>query len=90
MKNWKPLKHPLPEKPSKVCGCRACGEVFNSLSAFDRHRIGKYPNKQCLTAEELTEKGWKQNTKGYWRQPKRTVWRPQVAQDSTNAPDPVG
>jgi len=25
--------------------CTACGQDFGSLTAFDRHRVGKYPQK---------------------------------------------
>ena len=33
------LKMPLPGG-TRVSGCRGCGEVFSSLTAFDQHRRG--------------------------------------------------
>jgi hypothetical protein len=58
--------------------CRSCNKDFGSLSAFDAHRAGSYEyrwdpeledGRRCLDSEELTEKGWKQDRYGRWRQP---------------------
>lgn len=37
------------------CECTACGRLFGSLSAFDRHRVGKYADRsrRCMSAEEM-------------------------------------
>lgn len=57
------------------CRCGGCGEVFNSLSAFDAHRVGPYrqwwepvaaPDRRCLTAEQMAAKGMALNVRGYW------------------------
>ena len=57
------------------CCRRGCGEFFNSISAFDRHRGTPYcvngtPRsrsfRRCLTAEEIFLKGLTQNTSGFW------------------------
>jgi hypothetical protein len=58
--------------------CRSCNKDFGSLSAFDAHWLGKHEyrwspeledGRRCLDSEELTEKGWKQDRYGRWRQP---------------------
>lgn len=33
------------------CKCTACGEYFNSVAAFEKHRTGAYPNRVCDTAK---------------------------------------
>lgn len=49
--------------------CRACHTSFNGLTLFDLHRVGKYgtPERRCLTAAEMTEKGWSADSRGVWR-----------------------
>lgn len=64
--------------------CRACGEDFGSVGAFDAHRIGKHAytfaegfhrdppredGRRCLDADELVEVGWHRDQHGRWRQP---------------------
>jgi len=59
--------------------CRGCNKVFSTTSTFDRHRVGEYPDRRCLTAEELTAKGWSER-EGIWRTPRRAAlpfWRAQ-------------
>lgn len=52
------------------CKCPHCGEFFNSLSTFDRHRAGNWENRganrHCLRPEQLTAKGWSKNEAGFW------------------------
>ena len=57
------------------CRCSACGEVFNSLSAFDGHRVGPYrqfrdpidaPDRRCLAVAEMFRKGMERNARGFW------------------------
>lgn len=50
------------------CLCGECGEYFNSVSAFDKHRTGNYSDgtRRCLTQAELTAKGWAHNARGLW------------------------
>ena len=50
------------------CLCGECGEYFNSVSAFDKHRTGNFEDKsrRCLTPAELRGKGWLHNARGLW------------------------
>jgi hypothetical protein len=57
------------------CLCRTCGEVFNSVTAFDAHRVGPYrqfrdpltaPDRRCLTATEMAAADMSRNPRGYW------------------------
>lgn len=56
------------------CRCSGCGHYFNSVAAFDEHRIGnimvdgvrkKIP-RRCLTVEEMDARGMVVNSSGYW------------------------
>jgi len=51
----------LPLSPAN--GCRRCQKDFGSLSAFDKHMAGG----SCLTAAELTARGWRRDSRGRWR-----------------------
>lgn len=49
------------------CLCRGCGEFFNSVRAFDRHRAAASSVAQrCLTAEEMVKRGMSVNVSGFW------------------------
>lgn len=49
------------------CFFRGCGEYFNSVRSFDRHRAWASPVAQrCLTHEELVGKGMSVNSSGFW------------------------
>lgn len=49
------------------CQCTACGEFFNRVSTFDRHRVGVIGvDRRCLTSDEMTAKGWRLNGRGFW------------------------
>jgi hypothetical protein len=52
------------------CRCAVCGQVFNSVSTFDRHRRGNFGNagrnRSCLTERELVARGWRRNFTGFW------------------------
>lgn len=39
--------------------CPQCGELFNSLSAFDAHRYGPHEDngRRCLTPAQMTARG---------------------------------
>lgn len=58
--------------PPKLTGsrnqCRACGEYFNSNTAFTLHRVGTIgtPDRRCKTPDELAAAGWVQNRYGFW------------------------
>lgn len=47
--------------------CPACDELFRSVSAFDKHRVGDYgKDRRCLTPEEMIAKGMAKNEAGFW------------------------
>jgi hypothetical protein len=52
------------------CRCSGCGEYFNSVSIFDRHRAGDWQergaNRRCLTVDQMLAKGYLKNAAGFW------------------------
>jgi hypothetical protein len=49
------------------CQCPTCGEYFNRVSTFDKHRVGSYEaGRRCLTVDQMREKGWLKNAAGFW------------------------
>lgn len=49
------------------CQCSGCGEFFNSLASFDKHRVGTFGlDRRCRTGCEMLEAGMDKNTAGYW------------------------
>jgi len=62
-----------PQLTGSRCQCAGCGQLFNSTSTFDRHRVGAYAkpgrltgDRRCLFVPELIAKGWGRNKAGYW------------------------
>lgn len=53
------------------CECGACGLRFGSLYAFDHHRVGGWEDRRCLPNTALSELGWKQDSRGFWRTPRK-------------------
>lgn len=52
--------------------CQACKEYFNSVKAFERHRMGKYGvDRRCRTPAEMMERGYSLNKDGFWITSKR-------------------
>jgi hypothetical protein len=66
--------------------CGGCREDFGSVSAFDRHRVGKHAftfsegfrmdppredGRRCLDTGELEQAGWHRDSRSRWRQPVR-------------------
>ena len=55
--------------------CRSCGLDFSSLSAFDRHRVGKHEldwpehpdGRRCMSEPEMVEGGMEIDPRGRWR-----------------------
>ncbi len=47
------------------CQCAACGEYFNSVSAFDKHRRGK-ERRFCWSVQQMQSAGMGKNRAGYW------------------------
>lgn len=66
------MSDPMLRPGTDRCRCTACGLYFNSGGAFSRHRIGPYApigqteTRRCLTAAELTSRGWSVNETGHW------------------------
>lgn len=52
----------------KQCQCMECFEYFKSEAAFNKHRVGEYPNfsRRCLTTGEMIEKGMVLNKSEFW------------------------
>jgi hypothetical protein len=69
------------------CRCGACGQHFNSVSVFDRHRRGNYRDhgvhRRCLTPAEMRAKGWQVSGAGFWIERRR----PRVDRDRTRRSD---
>jgi hypothetical protein len=61
---------------SMVNQCPSCGEIFNSLGAFDKHRTGEYgkpikggysaSTRRCQSTNEMTKLGMVQNKLKRW------------------------
>lgn len=51
--------------------CPTCGELFNSFSGFDLHRVGRIgtPVRRCLSPAELATLEWTVSADGFWRLP---------------------
>ena len=58
-----------PKLGKRACQCSACLKYFKTDSAFDKHRTGSYPDRRCLTDDELAAAGWSISIEGYWRKP---------------------
>jgi len=48
------------------CQCAACKEYFNSIAGFDKHPVGPYDARKCLTPEEMLALGMSKNEAGFW------------------------
>ena len=48
------------------CCCKGCGQYFNSLTAFDLHRVGRPEIRRCLLTDEMVEAGMTRNAGGFW------------------------
>jgi hypothetical protein len=50
------------------CRCSACGQHFNSVAAFDMHRVGTYQpiRRICLLPQEMQARGMSVNRAGFW------------------------
>ena len=48
--------------------CAACGEYFNSASAFDKHRVGEFgKDRGCMGLFEMAHVGMHYGADGFWR-----------------------
>ena len=64
--------------------CAACRLRFTSTSSFDKHRVGNYTERRCLTESELRTKGFEPNEHGYWRVPMTAAQLESVTTSITN------
>jgi len=51
------------------CQCTTCGEYFNRVSTFDKHRVGEFEpasTRRCLSTAEMDAREWRKNEKGFW------------------------
>lgn len=62
-----------PALTGKRCQCAACGEYFNGVQPFERHRAGRFAkpgawqgNRRCLTVPEMVARGFIRNAAGFW------------------------
>jgi len=47
--------------------CGGCREYFNSVTAFEKHRIGKFGiDRRCMTPDEMTAAKMEINRDGFW------------------------
>jgi hypothetical protein len=57
------------------CRCPRCSELFNSVSVFDRHRLGPWTDqgihRRCLASAEMIQRGWSVTSDGFWIERKR-------------------
>lgn len=60
------MNESAPKLSGDRCQCCACGEYFNRVSLFDKHRHGPMDARACLTVDQMTAKGWRLNAAGFW------------------------
>lgn len=47
--------------------CRSCDQYFNSIRAFEKHRIGEFGlNRRCMTPQEMEAVGMILRPDGFW------------------------
>lgn len=61
---------------NRRCECPTCGECFNSVHAFEIHRVECLDyGRRCLNKMEMLAKGMVENDGGYWVSSLREVKR---------------
>lgn len=66
-----------PKLTGNRCQCTACGEYFNGMQPFDKHRIGPFDDtRRCLTVPEMTARGWTRNAAGFWCERANSLAKP--------------
>jgi len=59
----------------KRCRCAGCGEVFNTLSNFDKHRAGDHPVGRYCLDPEIAGLVIRESPAGtFWAGPKSDYW----------------
>ncbi len=84
--------------------CRACGQDFSSVEAFDRHRVGahtytydagllldppRHDGRRCLNLDEMARAGWVLDARGRWVHPRELRKRLSRGGDSPTEPTPT-
>jgi hypothetical protein len=46
--------------------CGDCLQDFGGKTIARRHRVGRGSSKRCMSASEMTAKGWRQSDRGRW------------------------
>lgn len=60
------IRHAMPLRGDRN-QCPTCSEYFNSSSAFDRHRTGRFGvDRRCRTVGEMAALGMSANAGGFW------------------------
>ena len=77
------------------CECGACHQRFNSVSAFDIHRIGLYGvDRHCREPGEMLAMGMRQNELGFWIERQRgeahQTRRPRAHETRSRLPVGIG
>ncbi len=73
------------------CECPTCLECFNSVGAFERHRVGVNPDgsrmgrgrRRCLEPLEMLGCGMVENLAGYWTTGANPRWSGQGEEQET-------
>lgn len=62
-----------------LCKCANCGRLFGSLSAFDRHRVGRYrdQSRRCMTEAEIALSRLASDSRGVYRDASGGRYRPE-------------
>ena len=85
-----------PKLSGNRCQCTACGEYFNGVQPFDRHRVWHGVNRRCLTVAAMDAAGFIRNVSGFWCErasaehalrPRAAVFSARRAASATQRPD---
>jgi hypothetical protein len=55
--------------------CAVCGEYFTRARWFDRHRVGPYTDRWCLSGFAMETPGMVQREEGHWGGPRMPLAR---------------
>jgi hypothetical protein len=63
----------MPRLTGNRSQCPTCGEYFNGVQPFDKHRTGRYAkpgewqgDRRCLAVAEMRARGFIRNAAGFW------------------------
>ncbi len=78
---------------SKLTGCRCrcggCTELFNSIAAFDAHRVGMPTKRRCLSPAEMVARGMTTNDAQFWITSRRSILAPAHPRNGGDRADPI-